>query len=58
MLNIFAALVDVIATYSLAVIRPGSTPWSQSTDMRSSMPLVPLGILEKSSLPISFCQLQ
>ena len=53
-----AALVEVSATNSLAVIRPPPTPWCHSTDMRSSTPLVPLGILVKSSLPMAFCDAQ
>mmetsp|Transcript_10612 Transcript_10612/g.26008 ORF Transcript_10612/g.26008 Transcript_10612/m.26008 type:complete len:230 (+) Transcript_10612:473-1162(+) len=58
MLKILAALVEVTATNSDGVSRPVPTPWCHSTDMRSSTPPVPLGILRKSSLPMAFCGVQ
>lgn len=55
MLKIFAAFVLVIATKRHGSKSPDSTPFSQITDIRSSNPLTPLGILLKSSLPNDFC---
>ena len=43
---------------ALGVSRPVFTPASQITAKRSSTPPVPLGILEKSSLPTAFCAAQ
>ena len=55
MLKILAALVDVTATKRVGSILPDTTPFSQIKDILSSTPLTPSGILEKSFLPISFC---
>jgi hypothetical protein len=53
--NILAGLVEVISTNLCASIFPARTPPSQSSISRVSMPGAPLGIFEKSSLPICFC---
>lgn len=55
MLKILAALVEVTATNLQGSIFPDTTPFSQITDMRSSTPFTPLGILVKSSFPSAFC---
>jgi len=54
MLNIFAAFVEVTATYRHGSILPVFTPFSQTMDILSSTPLTPLGIFRKSSLPRAF----
>jgi hypothetical protein len=54
MLKILAALVEVTATKRDGSILPETTPFSQTSDIRSSTPFTPLGILVKSPLPISF----
>ena len=46
----FAALVEVTRTNSFGVSRPVFTPSSHSTDMRSSTPPQPFGILREVAL--------
>ncbi len=52
--NIFAGAVETISTNRLSPIRPACTPWKIRVN-RSSTLGRPLGILEKSPLPRSFC---
>ena len=56
-LKILAAFELVMATNLQGSMIPVWTPFSQITDIRSSTPLTPFGILEKSSFPSSFCAL-
>mmetsp|Transcript_6842 Transcript_6842/g.16264 ORF Transcript_6842/g.16264 Transcript_6842/m.16264 type:complete len:208 (-) Transcript_6842:812-1435(-) len=53
-LNSMAALVDVMRTKSEGDMSMPLTPLCQTTDMRSSIPLHPLGMARKSSLPRAF----
>ena len=50
--------VEVTLTKSIGVKTPFSTPLFQTTDILSSIPLQPLGILAKLSLPMLFYYLQ
>jgi hypothetical protein len=53
--NILAGEVETSSTNRCTSIFPARTPPSQSSMSRVSMPGAPLGILEKSSFPSSFC---
>ena len=52
--NIRAGVVQQVSTHRSSVISPLTTPW-YSSSMRCSTPPMPLGILEKSPRPSSFC---
>ena len=52
--NIRAGVVQHVSTQRSSVISPLTTPW-YSSSMRCSTPPMPLGILEKSPRPSSFC---
>uniref|UniRef100_A0A6B0U432 Putative secreted protein n=1 Tax=Ixodes ricinus TaxID=34613 RepID=A0A6B0U432_IXORI len=54
MLKILAALALVTATNLHGSILPVFTPFCQTTPMRSSTPLTPLGMRVKSSRPAAF----
>jgi hypothetical protein len=53
-LNILAALVEVTLTKSEGVKIPFSTPFVQTTDNLSSIPLQPFGIYVKHLCPNLF----
>ncbi len=52
-----AIVVDVMSTSWLGVMRPPSTPRSQSFTSRCWIIASPFGIFEKSSRPSAFCSL-
>lgn len=53
----FKRFYDVTATNRCGSMIPAWTPFSQTTLIRSSTPLTPFGIFEKSFKPNSFCSL-
>lgn len=54
MLKILALYAEVARTKSEGVMTPVSTPLLQITDILSSIPLQPFGILVKLSFPMRF----
>jgi hypothetical protein len=58
MLNICAALEEVVSTNWFSLIRPWRTPFVHTIDSRSYSPLTPLGILVKLYCPILFWSVQ
>src|SRR5450631_1246909 len=55
--NILAGVVDATSTQRASDSSPATTPWC-SRSIRCSTPGIPLGILEKSPSPSSFCSLK